>query len=858
MRRALSLSLALALCGGWLGLGCGDDDAMMMTTCPSSGAPVILCEDVDLGCISEGGVALTPPTPETMECGGGPVMVRCEAESGGTIRGGDTTVTCTATNGGGEAQCTYVLSAVETGPLACAGDVRAECAGEGTAVDVPAPMTDATCGGVAGSDAPDTFPLGATRVTFTEAGGRSCSLEVTVEDTAAPTTSCAPQVVLATAPGEVAAPDTLEANDACDPAPATTIEVVGRETPTLARGDNEVVFSATDASGNTAECRTTHERVDAFTPGLRMLSAMRRADGGTTVVVGWDVGAAGPGGNTTGYAIERAVGDGPFERIDEVARGVRTFADDTFEGSVARYRVVPLAETAGGEALEGEPTGEVRAYAIDAAGYDVRGQTVATIPFPTTLYGVVRHPSDLSAGPFPLVLLMHGNHGICRRTPTDPNDACAESQDHECPQDGWFTTPNAEGLAYLAETVAAMGAVAVSISGNAVNCRNTWIGERAQLLRAHLDRWRRYATGSAAPFADRFDGAVDLSRVGLFGHSRGGEAVAMVPQVLAADPVAGVSVTSVLSLAPTDYDLPTPEGVAFATVLPGCDGDVRFLFGTDIYDRAQRTGDGPYAQLLFPGTNHNFFNTEWRLDDDDGSVCRASAHIGAPAQRGSLEGIYGSWLQATLFGAEVEPFVRNEDDPPGSVRAWAGRALDWRWSYAAARDEVDIFEGAMTPDVNLFGGANDFDGYDRASRCFDNDCSRWYPHEKGAVRLDWSSVGPSASFGLGAGYDASSRAVVSLRVVSRRSSLNDGEEQRFTVRVRDASGASSGVRSQAHGYLPHLYDAFEPLEIFQTLRVPLSAFEGVDLTQLTSLEIEMSAASHDTGSVLLSDVAFGD
>ena len=54
-----------------------------------------------------------------------------------------------------------------------------------------------------------------------------------------------------------------------------------------------------------------------------------------------------------------------------------------------------------------------------------------------------------------------------------------------------MTTPNAEGYVYLMETLAASGYVTVSVSANALNCRDDFIPERTQLLLEHLRRWQR-------------------------------------------------------------------------------------------------------------------------------------------------------------------------------------------------------------------------------------------------------------------------------------------------------------------------------------------------------------------------------
>jgi hypothetical protein len=69
---------------------------------------------------------------------------------------------------------------------------------------------------------------------------------------------------------------------------------------------------------------------------------------------------------------------------------------------------------------------------------------------PTRDWGVVAAPDG--AGPYPVVLLLHGNHPTC---PTDTGGGT-----WPCPEG--TENPNHEGLAYLAEALAERGFVAVA------------------------------------------------------------------------------------------------------------------------------------------------------------------------------------------------------------------------------------------------------------------------------------------------------------------------------------------------------------------------------------------------------------
>lgn len=115
------------------------------------------------------------------------------------------------------------------------------------------------------------------------------------------------------------------------------------------------------------------------------------------------------------------------------------------------------------------------------------------------LNGTVWHPDG--PGPYPLVLCVHGNHQAMDRSDT--------------------------GYAYLGELLASRGFIFVSVDENFLD--NDW-GElrwgenavRGWLLLKHLEVWRRWNRETDNPFFGR----VDLNRIALIGHSRGGEAAA--------------------------------------------------------------------------------------------------------------------------------------------------------------------------------------------------------------------------------------------------------------------------------------------------------------------------------------------
>lgn len=260
------------------------------------------------------------------------------------------------------------------------------------------------------------------------------------------------------------------------------------------------------------------------------------------------------------------------------------------------------------------------------------------------------------SGPFPLILMVHGNHYMM-----DDSDP---------------------GYAYLGEVFASRGFIAVSVDENFLN--GTWsdlplpgmggsLEEendlRGWLLLQHLRQWERMNTTAGGPFL----GKVDMNQIGLLGHSRGGEAVAIAAAFnrLPAHPDNALipfdfnyNIRAVAAIAPVDQqytpsDRGTPlEDVNYFLIQGAYDGDVSPMMGIRQYNRLTFSPNSDFfkAAWYVDRANHGQFNTTWGRSDSgsfpgDGLLSLASL-LPAEKQQQIATVALSAFFEAALHGQD--------------------------------------------------------------------------------------------------------------------------------------------------------------------------------------------------------------
>lgn len=287
-------------------------------------------------------------------------------------------------------------------------------------------------------------------------------------------------------------------------------------------------------------------------------------------------------------------------------------------------------------------------YATSTTEYKMRPQVDSDVlaNAQTEIWGRVYWPTTLPnlTEKRPLLMFLHGNHGTCGSGSAPRNDSsCQYTGEGVCP-DGSIVTPNHEGYNYVAEHLASWGYIVVSINANrGITCgggdSDDWglILARGRLILKHLQYWNQWAENGAAPAEfgnpDLFKGHVDLSEVGLMGHSRGGEGVRAALNLFrdSGSPwparIPNLDIKALYEIGAVDGQsnrVLDAESVAWNQLLPLCDGDVSDLQGRMPFERMtkrlfseKKSENRPSAKSLTMvwGANHNFFNTEWQSND---------------------------------------------------------------------------------------------------------------------------------------------------------------------------------------------------------------------------------------------------
>lgn len=470
-----------------------------------------------------------------------------------------------------------------------------------------------------------------------------------------------------------------------------------------------------------------------------------------------------------------------------------------------------------------------------------------------------------AAGPFPVVLLAHGDHAM--------------------------EQPSEAGYDYLGRHLASRGFVAVLVDQNFLNTSLADMtgfpfagkaglhGEhdlRAWLLLEHLKQWRRWAADRSHPLGPR----ADLRRVILAGHSVGGEAAALAsyfnelehyPDDATLPFHYGFGVRGVISLAGGDgYYLPrgqlAPLGHVSYLALQGSKDAQATSFGA-LAPAARTTLDSdPWrflASAYVLGANHDHFNTSWgRLDVPDfWGWAVDGRHVMAAAEQQRVARVYFGAFAEVLLHDDARYLPLFEDARVGANWLPATHYLT-HYVDSADRLVASFDEDDAASTTTLEGGSISAHGLSLWRE-------EWVllkraPLGTHALRVAWDAEPgaaprlvidlpeleePALALVFSLAACESNRDPIELGVL-----LSDAQDTRVRLPLSRDQLLYPQIRTQTRWPILEGRDTDEPL--FRRYRFPLAAFakQGLDPTQLERIELLFDRTTR--GCLLLDNVGF--
>ncbi len=512
-------------------------------------------------------------------------------------------------------------------------------------------------------------------------------------------------------------------------------------------------------------------------------------------------------------------------------------------------------------ALLADDPAEPGAYDVVSSDYELDPVKLPRMKQPIEMVGHVVEPAPTAdTGPRPLVVFLHGRHSYCY----DPTDSGGDSWEWPC-EPPLAEIPSHLGYDYIQQVLASQGFATVSVRVNGINAQDYRLADggadaRAEIVQRHLDHWTTLAG----------DHRVDLSRVVLVGHSRGGEGVNRASIQIPLD--APYRVVGQVLLAPTDFGTQTAPYVPTVTVLPYCDGDVFDLQGQRFTDSSRDLAADDTSlksSVMVLGANHNFFNTEWTpgiaqapANDDwfgRGGICGRTSPTRLSAADQRDVGVAYVAGAARLFAQDAQEYLPMFDGSvvhPPSIGASDVRSHAIGGGRELRRPAVDtglsLASGAETSFCQGVLGEGSISACGRDGNLY-GQVPHWYDTGEFAparreLELTWSQAGQTGGLVFDQPLDLSTDRLEMRTIVDP-----DLGDVRLRLRLTDAAGDSAVITPEGDGIVRALpVDRRVGKRWAQAVVADPSGVTGIDLARVVRLDVIGDSAD---GRVWILDVA---
>lgn len=547
---------------------------------------------------------------------------------------------------------------------------------------------------------------------------------------------------------------------------------------------------------------------------------------------------------------------------------------------------------------------------ITGMPYDVSGITGPNYVVDLA-WGRIMYPAQASGSPppvdttlasYPVALFEHGRHHNCDSNGSAMGGIGSYQPPGNCAPANRI--PSHRGYDYIMERLASQGIIAVSIDTAEIqhDRLGAWNYDmRGRLILKWLDILRDWNDNGTDPWGGIFQGKLDLTKVALSGHSRGGEGVVAAEHLNDTWPTPH-SIVAINAIAPTDQNSLggisyVPDEAAYYLILGTRDGDVSSMQGLRTYDRTYPQGvldrDDKMLATIY-GANHNYFNTIWT---DSATNPWASAvddgdYGGGVAAAGEYEMPAADQRQAALttIAAFFRRYLQRDLDPSldaykeiftGRIKPAAVQNDYVYWTYQdKERLAVDDFE-QRPPDVDHNslppppGGTTSYSGFSTVAEAWFTKSTSYsdyttppalppqdssFCHDTLGLKLDWAAAATYET-NLPGGLDVSAYTHLCFRAAKKVSgAVTPGPGVNLNIDVEDGSGnrAHLSLRTDQLDPIPHPYlrNWSSNQALLTGVRIPLRKFQqhnsGVILTNL----IKVIITSEGSGEIGIDDIEF--
>ena len=449
---------------------------------------------------------------------------------------------------------------------------------------------------------------------------------------------------------------------------------------------------------------------------------------------------------------------------------------------------------------------------------------------PYNIKGIIGVPEG--EGPFPLVLITHGSH----------------SNDDESKR---FDT----GYDYLVKYMAKNGYITVSMD---MSKPYIWkYGDNDDRIKSipvandHMESLLKANDGNNPGYPVELEGKIDLEKIGLIGHSRGGETIY---DIAIDQSNRDVDIKAILAIAPTLFFKRDWPDVDVAILVPEYDGDIIQLDGFSMYRvlNSERQGLGNHYVTMLMGANHNYFNRNIERNDATfAGVEDISDQLTREQQESFLVKYAVGFFDSTFMGKNYH-FINAHNPQPEIMYSFDVTAM---FKSSQAVDLVDVkttddFIAAESIDIEY---TIDSWFYKDDKVIIDTVTSGIEPYNlRPLINMKWEKSGSSVTITPSTKDFSDFSALTLDMVIDSADELNQADtSQRFTIGLKDANRNLSKIvlpeNLNALAKKPGKVDSYDLDGIaitnwsvatpLSSINLPLSEFKDVDLKQIESIEL---------------------